>query len=379
MNVDAVRARFSALRDGFAFLDAPAGTQVPDEVGEAIAAALRDAAGNLGAPYETGRRIERIVERARADAARFLGCGADEVHFGANMTTLDFALSRTAGRDLAAGDEVVTTALDHDGGVAPWLELAADRGLEVRVARATDALTVDHDDLERLVGGRTRVIAFALASNATGALADAARICRIARAAGALSWIDAVHYAAHEPIDVAALGCDVLLCSPYKFCGPHLGVAYVRAEVAERWRPYRARPSSARFETGTLPFELLAGFSATIGYLESLGGISAIRVYERALGARLLEGLPPNVTLHGPPTMAGRVPTFLLEPSGIPARDAAARLAERGIGVWADGNWYCVSLAEKLPRQTLRVGVAHYNTAGEVDRLLEALEALPSL
>src|SRR5439155_16996512 len=196
--------------------------------------------------------------------------------FGMNMTTLDFALSRAAGRDFAAGDEVLTTELDHDGGVAPWIEIAADNGLVVRAAGLSGELTVDYDDLERQLSERTRVVAFALASNATGSVADAKRICTLAREAGAVSWIDAVHYAAHEPIDVQEIGCDVLLCSPYKFCGPHLGIAYVRRELAERWRPYKARPSPSPFETGTPPFELLAGFSATLAYLDSIGRYEAI-------------------------------------------------------------------------------------------------------
>jgi cysteine desulfurase family protein (TIGR01976 family) len=376
VNVDAVRERFSSLQTGFAFFDAPGGTQVPDEVGEAIANALREASGNLGAPYATGRAVKAILARARDDAARFLGCDADEITFGANMTTLDFALSRTAARGFREGDEILTTQLDHDGGVAPWLELAEDKGLVAGVARATDDLTVDHDDLERRLSARTRVVAFALASNATGSIADAKRICASAREAGALSWVDAVHYAAHEPIDVRDLGCDVLLCSPYKFCGPHLGLAYVRRELAETWRPYKARPSKLRFETGTPPYELLAGFSATIAYLDTIGGMPAVRTYERELGERFLAGLPESVTLYGPPTMAGRVPTFLLDVDGAPAADAAQRLAALGFGVWHADNWYCVSLAERLPEQSLRVGVAHYNTAAEVDGLLDALRRL---
>ena len=381
-SVEAVRARFSSLRGGgFAFFDAPGGTQVPDEVGAAVAAALRDAAGNLGAPYATGRAVEAILERAKDDGARFLGCTPDEISFGMNMTTLNFALSRAAGRDFVAGDEILTTELDHDGGVAPWVELAADKGLVVRIAKATDELTVDYDDLERQLTERTRVVAFALASNATGTVADAARICALTREAGAISWVDAVHYAAHEPIDVTELGCDVLLCSPYKFCGPHLGLAYARRELAETWRPYKARPSSStpvgrRFETGTLPYELLAGFSATVAYLDSLGGLAVLRDYERALGERLLDGLPENVTLYGPQTMTGRVPTFLLNVDGIAADQAAHRLAERGLGVWHADNWYCVALAARLPEQSLRAGLAHYNTEAEVDRLLEELGSL---
>jgi cysteine desulfurase family protein (TIGR01976 family) len=379
-DVAAARARFSSLRDGFAFFDAPGGTQVPDEVADAVRTALVEAAGNLGAPYRTGRAVEAILERAKADGGRFLGCSPAQVSFGTNMTTLNFALTRVAGRELREGDEILTTQLDHDGGVAPWVELAEDRGLVVRVAPATAELTVDHDAVERLVTDRTRVVAFAWASNATGTLADAARLCRLARDAGALSWIDAVHYAAHEPIDVEALGCDALLCSPYKFCGPHLGLAYVREELAERWRPYKARPSPAspsgrRFETGTLPYELLAGFSAAVAYLDSLGGLAALRDHERGLGERLLAELPDGVTLYGPPTMAGRVTTFLFEVAGVPAERVARTLAEQGIGLWYADNWYCVSLAPRLPAATLRAGLTHYNTAGEVDRLLEALAA----
>jgi cysteine desulfurase family protein (TIGR01976 family) len=379
-SVEAARERFSSLASGFAFFDAPGGTQVPDEVGQAIANALREASANLGAPYATGRAVEEILTRAKSDAGRFLGCSADEVSFGMNMTTLDFSISRAASRDFAAGEEILTTQLDHDGGVAPWVEVAADKDLVVRVAAATDDLTVDYDDLERQLNERTRVVAFALASNATGSLADAKRICALAREAGAISWIDAVHFAAHEPIDVAEIGCDVLLCSPYKFCGPHLGIAYVRRELAESLRPYKARPSAStptgrRFETGTLPYELLAGFSATIAYLDTLGGMEVLREYERALGEHFVATLPENVMLYGPPGMEGRVPTFLFNVDGVPADEVARTLGERGVGIWSADNWYCVSLGERLPAQSLRAGIIHYNTEAEVDRLMSELRS----
>src|SRR5579872_704082 len=298
LDVQAVRARFSSLRDGgFAFLDAPGGSQVPDEVGDAIARSLREASANMGAAYETSRRVAAIVGEAEQKAARFLGCDPQEVIFGPNMTSLNFMLSRTAGRELAAGDEILVSSLDHDGGVAPWLELAHDKDLRVQHIELRADTTLDYDDLQAKLSDRTRVVAFAWASNAIGTISDAARVCELAHGAGALAWVDAVHYAAHERIDVQAIGADVLLCSPYKFCGPHLGIAYGRAEVLETWRPYKARPAptqplSRRFETGTLPYELLAGFNAAIDYLHEIGGMDAIVPYERSLGERFVEGLP---------------------------------------------------------------------------------------
>ena len=383
LDVAAVRQRFSSLQGGFAFLDAPGGSQVPDEVGETIARALREASANLGAPYETGRRVEEILNRSRADAGRFLGCSPDDVVFGTNMTTLDFALSRTASRDWKEGDRILVSRLDHDGGVAPWIELAADRGFDVDWIDVTDDLRLDFADLERKLDERVRVVAFVYASNAVGTITDAHRVAELARAAGALSWVDAVHYAAHEPIDVAAIGCDVLLCSPYKFCGPHLGLAYGRHELLESWRPYKARPAGStpvgrKFETGTAPYELLAGFSATIAYLDSIGGLEVLRAYERDLGQRFLDGLPESVTVYGPQTMDGRVPTFLLNVDGVEAADVATTMASRGYGVWAHDNWYSLGLREKLayPRNAVRVGFIHYNTTQEVDGFLSELSRL---
>src|SRR5580693_9017413 len=309
-------------------MDAPGGSQVPDEVGDAIAAALREASANLGAVYATSLRVKEILERAEANAARFLGCQPDEVIFGPNMTSLDFMLSRTAGRGFAPGDEILVSSLDHDGGVAPWLELAHDKDLRVQHVELRPDTTLDYDDLRSRLSERTRVVAFAWASNAVGTIVDAARVCELAHSAGALAWIDAVHYAAHEPIDVRAIGADVLLCSPYKFCGPHLGMAYGRTSLLESWRPYKARPAPAsplgrRFETGTLPYELLAGFNATIDYLDSIGGFAAIIPYERGLGQRFLDGLSGAVTVYGRPGMDGRVPTFLVNVEGVAAADVA--------------------------------------------------------
>ncbi len=355
---------------------------MPDEVGDAIARALREASANLGAVYATSHRVAEILAGAEARAARFLGCEPHEVIFGPNMTSLDFTLSRTAGRDFAPGDEILVSSLDHDGGVAPWLELARDRGLVVRHVELHGDTTLDFADLEAKLGPRTRVVAFAWASNAVGTIVDARRVCELAHQAGALAWIDAVHYAAHEPINVREVGADVLICSPYKFCGPHLGLAYGRAEVIDRWRPYKARPAPGtplgrRFETGTQPYELLAGFSAAIDYLESIGGFAAIVPYERALGERFLGSIPDEVTVYGLPGMAGRVPTFLVNVDGVPAADVAERLAAADIGVWAHDSWYSLDLYQRLgyDDKSVRIGFIHYNTADEVDRLVQALAA----
>jgi cysteine desulfurase family protein (TIGR01976 family) len=384
LDVQAARARFSSLRDGgFVYLDAPGGSQVPDEVGDAIARTLRDASANIGALYETSHRVERILATARDDAARFLNCSADDVIFGQNMTVLDFALSRTAARDWREGDRILVSRLDHDGGVSPWVELAADRGFEVEWVDVTPDLCLDLDDLERKLDDRVRVVACVASSNAVGTIVDVTRVSELAHSVGALCWVDAVQYAAHVPTDVQALGCDVFICSAYKFCGPHLGLAYGRHELLESWRPYKARPASShpvgrKFEPGTAPYELLAGFSATVAYLESLGGMPDIAAYERELGQRFLDGLPDSVTVYGLQSMDGRVPTFLLNVEGVPAADVASRMSEQGFGVWAHDNWYSLGLREKLPypQDAVRVGLIHYNTADEIDRFNAALAQL---
>jgi cysteine desulfurase family protein (TIGR01976 family) len=376
LDVDAVRARFSALRVPTAFFDAPGGTQCPDSVIDAIGEYLRESNANLGGAFGNSRRSDALVAQARLAAASFLRCDPEETIFGANMTTLNFALSRTVGRTLAAGDEILCTELDHDANVSPWLELAHDLGLEVSLVGLHDDATLDLDDLERKLTGRTRVVAFPLASNAVGTLVDAARVVELAHGAGALAWADAVHFAPHAPVDVAALGVDVLLCSPYKFFGPHLGLAFVRAELAAGWRTYKVRPADHRFETGTLPHELLAGFVAAVEYVESLGW-DAIRAHERALGEQFLDGLPERCTLHGVRTIEGRVPTFAFTVAGLAPAVAAERLAERDIAVWS-GDYYAIEVMERLGLEqgAIRAGFVHYNTAAEVDRLLSALAEL---
>jgi cysteine desulfurase family protein (TIGR01976 family) len=381
IDVTAVRARFSALDAPLARFDGPGGTQTPDEVIEAIAGYLRTSNANVSGPYGPSRETETLVTNARLAAAGFLGCEPAETMFGANMSTLNFALSRTAGRDLRAGDEILVTRLDHDANVSPWLELARDRDLTVRFVDIRADTTLDLDDLERQLGDRTRVVAFPVASNAVGTLTDVRRIAALAHEAGALAWADAVHYAPHGPIDVADWGLDVLICSPYKFFGPHLGLAFARAELLEHWRPYKVRPASeqppgARFETGTMPFELLAGFIAAVDYVDSIGW-DAIGAHERELGERFLASLPGDWTVHGLPTMDGRVSTFALTSGRRTPRDAATRLGEAGFAVW-HGDYYALEVMRRLGLDAgaLRVGIVHYNTGEEVDGLLGALAEL---
>jgi cysteine desulfurase family protein (TIGR01976 family) len=369
LDVDAVRARFSALQRPYAFFDGPAGTQVPDEVIDAIAGYLRESNANVGGEFETSRRTGELIETARATAARFMGCAPDETIFGPSMTNLNFALTRALARELSEGDEVVVTRLDHDANISPWLELQHDLGIVVRFAG------LDLADLEDQLTDRTKVVAFPYASNALGTLVNAQRICELAHGIGALAWVDAVHYAPHGRTDVAEIEADVLLCSPYKFYGPHMGLAFVRRELLERWRPYKARPAP-RYESGTMQHELLAGFVAAVEYLDSIGWEELSR-HERELGQRFLDGLPDHATLYGSQTMDGRVPTFAINLEGRDPASVAARLGERGIFVW-HGDYYAVEVMKALGLEdgAVRIGIVHYNTADEVDRLLEELRKL---
>ena len=381
LDVAGVRTRFAALDRQLAFFDGPGGTQVPDSVIDAITEYLRDSNANLGGPFATSRASDLVVEQAHMAAAAFLGAGVDEVGFGQNMTTLNFALSRTVGRELLEGDEIVVTRLDHDANVAPWLELARDRDLVVRRVDIRDDGRLDLADLERQLSERTRIVALPWASNAIGTVQDVGRVAALAHAVGALAWVDAVHFAPHGPIDVSAVDVDVLLCSPYKFFGPHLGVFYVRRELLERWRPYKVRPApdeplSHRLETGTLAHELLAGFVACVEYVRSIGW-EALRAHERELGERFLAGLPARYRLYGLPTMEGRVPTFAINHPSLRPAAVAEALAERQLAVWP-GNYYAVEVMERLglPEGAVRIGFVHYNTTGELERLLAALDDL---
>ena len=381
LDITSVRARFSALDRGLAFFDGPGGTQCPDEVIDAIAGYLRESNANVGAPYATSRATDELVELAHVRAGSFLGCSPGEVAFGQSMTALNFLLTRAFARTLGTGDEIVVTALDHDANVSPWLELAHDLGIVVRTAALTDELEVDYDDLAAKVSDRTKVVAFPVAANSVGTAPDVRRVVGLAHEAGALAWADAVHYAPHGPIDVTAWDVDVLICSPYKYFGPHMGLAYGKRELLESWRPYKVRPAADqpvghRFELGTLQHELLAGFVAAVEYIDSLGW-DAIRAHEHALGERFLAGLPDAIELYGLATMTGRVPTFCFNHQDRNPEDVATFLAERDIAVW-HGNYYSVETMQYLGLDdgAVRAGIVHYNTEEEVDRLLASLTEL---
>jgi cysteine desulfurase family protein (TIGR01976 family) len=382
LDVNAARARFTALDRPLAFFDGPGGTQCPDEVIDAIAGYLRSDNANIGAPYETSIRTVQLVEQAHATAARFLSCDPGEVAFGPSMTSLNFLLTRTLARTLSAGDEILVTKLDHDANVAPWLELERDLGLVVRFVDVHDDLTLDLDDLERQLTDRTSVVAFPIASNAVGTTPDVARIVELAHGAGALAWADAVHYGPHGRIDVSGWDVDVLLCSPYKFFGPHMGMAFGKREFLESLQPYKVRPSENepvgnRFQHGTQQHELLAGFVAAVEYVESLGW-EAIVAHETQLGHRFLDGVPEAVELYGLRSMEGRVPTFAFNLPGRSSEQVATELAAREIAVW-HGDYYAVEIMKQLGLEgtgAVRAGFVHYNTPAEVDRLLTALDEL---
>ena len=383
LDVDAVRARFTALDRPLAFFDGPGGTQCPDEVIDAIADYLRRDNANIGAPYETSRRTDELVARARERAGSFLGCAPEEVAFGQSMTAMNFLLTRALGRELEAGDEVLVTRLDHDANVAPWLALQEDIGVVVTFVDVHDDLSLDLDDLAAKRSPKTKVVAFPAAANSVGTRPYVAHIVELALEAGALAWVDAVHYGPHGPIDVAAWGCDILVCSPYKFFGPHMGMAFGREDVLRRWRPYKVRPAADepvghRFDLGTSQHELIAGFVAAVDYVDSLGW-DAIVDHETVLGQQFLDGLPDGVTLHGLRTMEGRVPTFCFSVPGRTARSVAEHLAERDVAVWW-GNYYALETMRHLGLDVddgaVRAGIVHYNTAAEVDRLLAGLGEL---
>lgn len=383
------------------FFDGPGGSQPPQPVIDAVAGHLRSSMANLDGAFATSRETDVVVERAREAAADLVGASPDEVAFGANMTTLNFQLAHAVARTLSPGDEIVVTALDHDANVSPWLIVARDHDLVVRTApmRTADG-TLDMAALEGLIGPRTRVVAFPLASNALGTIPDARRIATAAHGVGALAWADAVHYAPHRRIDRDALGLDVLLCSPYKIFGPHLGLAAIRRDLAatlpaDRVRPAGEDPPGHRFEAGTQAHESLAGLTAAVDYLAGLGqgpdrrrrlddAYARIDRHESGLTRRFLAGLSdvPGLTLYGiadTARISERTPTFCCTLDGMAPRAVSAALAEEGIFTW-DGHYYALNAMDSLGLTerggAVRIGFLHYNTAAEVDRCLGELARL---
>jgi cysteine desulfurase family protein (TIGR01976 family) len=377
VTIEAVRDRFHTLNVPLAYFDGPAGTQVPDSVLEAVSGYLLAANANAGGRFLTSMVTDDVIASARAAASDLLGVMTDEVTFGPNMTSLNFTLSRAASRDWGEGDEVVVTKLDHDANISPWLEIAHDKGIVVKLAELDSECRIELDHLRSLVTDRTKVVAFPMASNAIGVVTPAREIVEIAHSAGALAWVDAVHFAPHGDIEIPEIDCDVLLCSPYKFYGPHLGLAWVRRDLSESWRPYKVRPQTdspgQRHETGTLQHELLCGFVACVDYLHGVGW-KFINEHERRLGQKFLDGLPDGWTLHGPPTMEGRVSTFCVSPPDESPAEAATRLGAAGFAVW-DGHNYALEVFRHLglPDGAVRIGIVHYTMEDEVDRLLAAL------
>lgn len=408
-----VRAQFPALsrlHDGrpYVYLDGPGGTQVPRPAIDAMSDYLARCNANHEGAFPTSEESDAILAEAHATAADFLGAeSASEVAFGQNMTTITFAVSRAFGRTLRPGDEIVVTRLDHDANVAPWLALGEERGAIVRwVEIRPDDCTLDMAGFERVVSAKTRLVAVGLASNAVGTINPIGRIVETAHAAGAWTYVDAVHAAPHVAIDVAALDTDFLVCSPYKFFGPHLGLLYGKRERLERLAPYKVRPATddtpGKWETGTLPGESLAGLLGTFGYLERLGrefggldgatsrrealraAMETIRATERVLALEALAALRdvPGLTLRGivdPARVDERVPTFAFTLAGRAPREVAVELGRQGIAVW-DGDYYAYELIRSLGLAEsggmVRVGFAHYNELGEIERLTRALGEL---
>lgn len=397
LDVEALRAEFPALAGPQIYLDGPAGTQVPNRVIRAVSEALQSSMSNVGGQFGSSRRSEATVDRARAAAADFVGGEPAEVIFGPNMTSLTFAVSRALSEGWKEGDRIILSALDHDANVTPWVRAAASKGVMVDFVdfdRKTTA--IDLDQLEAMIDARTRLVAVTACSNAFGTLVDVPRVARAARSVGALTFVDAVHLAPHRRIDVQAIGCDFLVCSSYKFFGPHLGVMWMRGDLLEQLPAFKVRPAPdrgpGRWETGTGPFELLAGFTAAVDYLASLGwgadrrgaldaAFTEIGAHEMALADRFLTGLPSGVSVVGQPGLEGRVPTFALEVDSLPANEVARQLGHVGIATWS-GHYYAVEPMSRLgflDRGGLtRIGFVHVSTPGEVDAVLAALASLES-
>ncbi len=424
LDLSPYRAYFPSLAqeiDGkqVAYFDNPGGTQVASQVIDAMVAYFREANANTGGAFITSRRTDEVIANARSAMADFLHAHSpNEIVFGPNMTTLTFAFSRAIGKTLQAGDEIVVTVLDHDANVAPCLALQEERGVVIRTVDVhPENITLDMEDMRGKINERTKLVAVGYASNAAGTINDVANIIGWAHEAGALAWIDAVQFAPHGPIDVQQLDADFLVCSSYKFFGPHLGILYGKAAHLANFPAYKVRPASDlapdRWETGTQNHEGLAGLVGAIDYLAMIGreqaaqyshafrnaageslysgrqhdlkvAMQALMDYERGLSAYLLAGLREirGIHLYGitnPRQLAQRVPTVICTIDGRTPRELAALLASHAIFAW-DGNYYALGIMERLGLEehggALRLGMAHYNTAGEIDRVLASLEQL---
>jgi cysteine desulfurase family protein (TIGR01976 family) len=404
-----IRSQFPSFAENVngypaAFLDGPGGTQVPQRVIDAIGDYLKRSNANTNGAYATSQRTNETIAAARAAMADFFGCDADEVVFGFNMTSLTFAMSRGIGRELGPGDEIVLTLLDHDANFSPWQALE-ERGVTVRHVAINPAdCTLDMNDLARKINSHTRLVAVGYASNAVGTINNVKEVVQRAHAVGALAYIDAVHYAPHGPIDVRALDCDFLVCSSYKFFGPHMGVFYGKREHLKRLHPYKVRAntneSPYRWEWGTLNHEGIAGITACVDYIADIGrrinpsvpsrraailaAYEEIVKYERGLCERLLLGMRTiaGSKVYGitdPQRFDRRCPTIAVRVEGFTPLELATRLGERGFFTW-DGNYYALNLTEQLDVEKgggfLRIGLFHYNTVEEVDRLLAALREI---
>lgn len=406
-DVDAIRARFPALSLShagrpFVYFDGPGGTQVPQSVIDAVVGYYRESNANHGGTFLTSERSDAIVEDAHAAIADLLGVDADEITLGPNMTTLTFHLSRSIGAALRAGDEIVVSGLDHQANVDPWIATARDNELIVRTWEPNlEDCTLRLDDLDALLNERTKLVAVGWASNAVGTINPIAEIAKRVHAAGAWLFVDAVHAAPHLPIDARAVDADFVACSVYKFFGPHVGAIYGKRAIREQLPAYKVRPASDRFETGTGNFEGYAGARAAVEYLADLGrkyggaaegatrreasqaGMRAIRAYEvelyRHLAARLeaIDGVT-IVGLTADADVERRTPTAAITIEGVTPHDAARRLGDAGIAVW-DGDFYATGLIERLglaPDGVVRIGLTHYNTRAEVDRLADELAVI---
>jgi cysteine desulfurase family protein (TIGR01976 family) len=402
--IEAVRERFPALAltdDGHrrVYLDNPAGTQVPQAVADAVSRCLLTTNANLGGFFETTVAAQKVVDDAHAAMADFLGAASpEEIIIGANMTTLTYHMSRTLGRTIKPGDEIIVTRMDHEGNVSPWLQLAEDLGLVVRFLPFDEqSWQVEETELRALLSEKTRLVALNYASNLTGSINRVKALTAIAKEAGALVYVDAVQFAPHGLIDVQALGCDFLVCSAYKFFGPHMGILWGRREIIGTLKPYKCRCSSnglpERFELGTPQIELMAGLTAAIDYFADLGAAAgeggsrrqriarafeASIAYENALARQLIEGLADieGLTIHGIADLdrlGERVPTVSFTVEDVTPETIVRQMNAENIFLWSGHNyaWEIVNqLGIPAEQGVVRIGIAHYNTAGEIEETL---------